>query len=55
MEGIQLPIIKHRSRILDAIKNNRVVIISGKTGCGKSTQLPKFIYHKNPNARIAVC
>jgi len=31
------------------------VVISGKTGCGKSTQVPKAVWKNNPNARIAVC
>ncbi|MGB9763851.1 MAG: ATP-dependent RNA helicase HrpA [Candidatus Saccharicenans sp.] len=38
----ELPIVKHRREIVQAIKENRVVIISGETGCGKSTQLPKM-------------
>lgn len=38
----QLPIVEHRREIVEAIKKHRVVIISGETGCGKSTQLPKM-------------
>ena len=38
----QLPITAHRSKIVRAIKENQVVIISGETGCGKSTQIPKM-------------
>lgn len=30
-------------------------MISGKTGCGKSTQVPKAIWKHNPKAKIAVC
>jgi ATP-dependent helicase HrpA len=38
----ELPITQHRAEIVRAIKNNRVVIICGETGCGKSTQIPKM-------------
>ncbi|OQY02406.1 MAG: ATP-dependent RNA helicase HrpA [Desulfobacteraceae bacterium 4572_130] len=37
-----LPIIKKKHKIINAIKNNPVVIISGETGSGKTTQIPKF-------------
>jgi ATP-dependent RNA helicase DHX36 len=40
---------------MEAIDNNRVLVISGRTGCGKSTQVPKYILAKYPNANIAVC
>ncbi len=39
-----LPIVEHKLSIINAIKNNRVVIITGYTGCGKSTR--KNIIHK---------
>lgn len=38
----ELPITRHRQEIIQAIKENKVVIVSGETGCGKSTQLPKM-------------
>lgn len=38
----ELPITRHRQEIVQAIKDNRVIIVSGETGCGKSTQLPKM-------------
>ncbi len=37
-----LPIVEKKSQIIDAIKKNKVVIISGATGSGKTTQIPKF-------------
>jgi HrpA-like RNA helicase len=51
----QLPIARHLPGILDLIRNNPVTVISGKTGCGKSTQVPKAIWKDNPKARIAIC
>ncbi|MDD8020703.1 MAG: ATP-dependent RNA helicase HrpA [Acidobacteriota bacterium] len=38
----ELPIVRNRPEIVRAIKDNRVIIVSGETGCGKSTQLPKM-------------
>ncbi|PIN04974.1 ATP-dependent RNA helicase A [Handroanthus impetiginosus] len=38
-----LPAYKERDAILSAISQNQVVIISGETGCGKTTQIPQFI------------
>ncbi len=38
----QLPIAERRAEILQAIRDNPVVIIAGETGSGKTTQLPKM-------------
>ncbi len=38
----QLPIAEKRQEIVEAIRANRVLIVAGETGCGKSTQLPKM-------------
>ena len=38
-----LPCGARRDTILDAINNHSVVVISGETGCGKTTQIPQFI------------
>ena len=38
----ELPISARSDEIIKAIRDNPVVIISGETGCGKSTQLPKM-------------
>ena len=35
-----LPIFEREDEIIEAIKHNQVVVISGETGSGKSTQLP---------------
>jgi RNA helicase HrpA len=36
----QLPVYQHRQEILDALKNNQVIIVESPTGSGKTTQLP---------------
>ena len=37
-----LPVFSKKNEIIDAISNNRVIIISGETGSGKTTQIPQF-------------
>lgn len=39
-----LPVAKYKDEIIEAVKNERVVIIAGDTGCGKSTQVPQYLY-----------
>ena len=38
-----LPAERHKAQIMDKIESNRVVLIMGATGCGKSTQVPKML------------
>ena len=38
-----LPIAKHRQQIIAKLEKSKVLIISGDTGCGKTTQVPKYI------------
>ena len=38
-----LPITKYKSKVLEMIQHNQVSIVSGGTGCGKSTQVPQFL------------
>ncbi len=38
----ELPITAKKEEIIDAIRNSNIVIVSGETGSGKTTQLPKF-------------
>ncbi|MBN2655654.1 MAG: ATP-dependent RNA helicase HrpA [Spirochaetales bacterium] len=37
-----LPITARRGEIVQAIRDNQVIILSGQTGSGKTTQIPKF-------------
>lgn len=39
----KLPIMEHRSKILQLVHDHSVVCIEGETGCGKSTKVPQFI------------
>ncbi|GBE60326.1 RNA helicase [Babesia ovata] len=41
---IKLPACMMEQEIVDAVKHNDIVVITGDTGCGKSTQVPQFLY-----------
>ena len=47
--GTDLPIFKHKDEIVDILKREGKLIICGQTGCGKTTQVPKYIYQNNLN------
>lgn len=38
-----LPVFGYREQLLEAIRNNQVVVIEGETGCGKTTQVPHYV------------
>lgn len=38
-ERAQLPVNPYRASILEAVRRNKVTIIRGETGCGKTTQV----------------
>jgi len=39
-----LPIIGEEQKIMEIINNNQVIVLSGETGSGKTTQVPQFLY-----------
>jgi ATP-dependent RNA helicase DHX37/DHR1 len=41
---LALPILAEEQRIMEAVFNNDVVVVSGATGSGKTTQVPQFLY-----------
>ncbi|XAR63935.1 RNA helicase [Bertholletia excelsa] len=51
-----LPSYKERDALLNSISQNQVVVVSGETGCGKTTQLPQYILESEIEAaRGAIC
>jgi len=38
-----LPIYEYQDTIINAVKNNNYLIVTGDTGSGKSTQLPQYM------------
>ena len=53
-DGWKLPIIDIKEKILDLVGGNQIVVLSGPTGCGKSTQVPQYILDKHAMDRKAV-
>lgn len=43
-EALRLPVYKQHGHILQTILTNQVTLITGETGCGKSTQIPRILY-----------
>ncbi|KAF9676505.1 hypothetical protein SADUNF_Sadunf08G0008900 [Salix dunnii] len=51
-----LPAFQEKERLLQAIARNQVIVISGETGCGKTTQLPQYILESEiESGRGAFC
>ena len=52
----KLPAAKKKTDFLAALANHQVVVVSGETGCGKTTQVPQFILDEEIEAgRGAKC
>ncbi|KAI1706212.1 helicase associated domain (HA2) domain-containing protein [Ditylenchus destructor] len=51
-----LPTFRFREEIVEAVRSNNVTLITGGTGCGKTTQVPQFLledaYSTNTPVRI---
>ncbi|KAG2780843.1 hypothetical protein Pcac1_g8876 [Phytophthora cactorum] len=43
VEATKLPVYGYREQILELVERNQLVVLSGDTGCGKSTQIPQFL------------
>ena len=51
----KLPVFQHKTEILQSVLNNKVTIIEGNTGSGKTTQIPQFLLESgilNPQKKI---
>ncbi|OAY61817.1 DExH-box ATP-dependent RNA helicase DExH8 [Manihot esculenta] len=46
-EFSSLPVMSLRKKIVEKIRENRVTLIVGETGCGKSSQIPQFLLEEN--------
>jgi len=39
-----LPVARYQNEIIEMVKAERVIVLAGDTGCGKSTQIPRYLY-----------
>eukprot|EP00252_Welwitschia_mirabilis_P018479 TRINITY_DN4106_c0_g1_i1.p1 TRINITY_DN4106_c0_g1~~TRINITY_DN4106_c0_g1_i1.p1 ORF type:complete len:1010 (-),score=207.73 TRINITY_DN4106_c0_g1_i1:315-3344(-) len=46
----RLPAYKMKAKLLHAVRENQVIVVSGETGCGKTTQLPQMILEEQINS-----
>lgn len=46
-QRIRLPIYQYRNHIIYLVEKYHVVVIVGETGCGKTTQIPQYLYEAN--------
>jgi len=52
----KLPAAAKREDVLSALRSTNVLVVSGETGCGKTTQVPQFILDDASDAgRGAAC
>lgn len=54
VEKVHLPIMDHKSTLTETFDKHLVSIVSGDTGCGKSTQVPQIIMEHDPKA-VVLC
>jgi ATP-dependent helicase HrpA len=50
----QLPVSARKDELLEAIRDNQVVVVAGETGSGKTTQLPKVCLELGRGVRGAI-
>lgn len=55
-----LPIVQYKQKVLEMLRHHQVSIVSGGTGCGKSTQVPQFLIEEfrendEKDLNIVVC
>ena len=46
----KLPAFAMRAEVLECIEGGRAAVISGATGCGKTTQVPQFVFESAVSA-----
>ncbi|XP_055004008.1 probable ATP-dependent RNA helicase DHX40 isoform X2 [Boleophthalmus pectinirostris] len=51
-----LPIYHHKSKLIRAVKDSTFLVVTGETGCGKTTQLPQYLHEAGfcKNGKIGI-
>ncbi|OIR59198.1 MAG: pre-mRNA-splicing factor ATP-dependent RNA helicase [Amphiamblys sp. WSBS2006] len=49
----KLPVYREKGRIIDLVTKNKVLLVTGETGSGKTTQIPQFLLERGEKERIA--
>lgn len=50
----KLPILAHAEEIVSTVKTNRITVIEGDTGCGKTTQVPRILLAHFPRLIVSL-
>ncbi|XP_010755444.2 probable ATP-dependent RNA helicase DHX40 [Larimichthys crocea] len=55
-ESKQLPIYRHKAKLIQAVKDSTFLVITGETGSGKTTQLPQYLHEAGicKNGKIGI-
>ena len=43
--SLKLPIHEYQQELIRAVKDSQCIVITGETGCGKTTQFPQFLHN----------
>lgn len=54
VEKTSLPVDEYEPVVVDALRENDVIIIDAKTGAGKSTRVPRFLYDSGEYRKVFV-
>ena len=51
---VSLPILDLKGALVEMINTHTVSVVTGATGCGKTTQVPQYLLDNDPHAQIVV-